>query len=269
MVLQCLQLSSHALWEVSSLDHVLHRIRSSPWHETSVYCLWQLAVGGSRTMSLVKCWNGKSPALKVLSILISFWFKWEMKARSTFQDLALYQQILADLPWLAVTTVRFFFFVFFKAGICLCFQLCKGKWRQLKLKLFFWRQRRETAIPFPSVFSEFVALRVHIKWPEKKKKEHHSSSRANYSSQTELIEASRLQSFITDGEWRRIKCFLYPTANPKIKGAREAQALLVTQKQVQRKGKTPSLCHGGGWDQLLYIVQQPSCQALTINSFEV
>jgi len=39
MVLQCLQLSSHALWEVSSLDHVLHRIRSSPWHETSVYCL--------------------------------------------------------------------------------------------------------------------------------------------------------------------------------------------------------------------------------------
>ena len=104
---------------------------------------------------------------------------------------------------------------------------------------------------------------------EKKKKEHHSSSRANYSSQTELIEAARLQSFITDGEWRRIKCFLYPTANPKIKGAREAQALLVTQKQVQRKGKTPSLCHGGGWDQLLYIVQQPSCQALTINSFEV
>lgn len=171
-----------------------------------------------------------------------------MKAHSTFQDLALYQQILADLPWLAVTTALFFFFVFFKAGICLCFQLYKGKRRQLKLTLFFWKQRRETAIPFPSLFSVFVALRIHIKWPEKKEKEHHSGSGANYSSQTELIEAARLQSFITDGEWRRIKCFLYPTANPKIKRAREAQALLVSQKWVHWKGKTPSLCHGRGWD---------------------
>lgn len=53
----------------------------------------------------------------------------------------------------------------------------------------------------------------------------YSNSGANYSSQTQLIEAAGLQSFIIDGHTRRIKCILQPAANPKIRGARQVQEL--------------------------------------------
>lgn len=86
----------------------------------------------------------------------------------------------------------------------------------------------------------------------------------------ELIEAAGLQSFITAGHWRRIKCFFYTTASPKIKEAGKVQplTLLVSGKQVQWKGKTPGPYH---WQlkRAHFIAQQTPCLVLIMSSFKV